>query len=125
MQRRLWPLGVFVAAFLGGSICAALAARVLLEAHLRQDSMLYQYLSRELAQGDVTTRLSTIEAAQRGELDDVIRLNCIHLKRGIAQLSIVREGAREQGGYEELADRAGAVIDALEAQGKCGMPPAG
>lgn len=120
MKRWLWPLSIFAAAMLGGSICAEVAVRALLETQSPRDSALLTYLASTLAKGDIETRLSTIEAAQRGDVAAVVRLNCVFLKAGVVRLSIIADGAPDRRHYEDFIDRARARATELEKQGKCG-----
>jgi len=74
-------------------------------------------------EGDAKARLWEIEAAQRGSLDGIVRLNCGFLRTRIRNLDPAHFGDRAAE-VEQFIERAGKKVSELEKAGRCAGTPA-
>ena len=120
-----WLLaGVLAVIAFGAGLAGALYFAGRLEADIWQDAVVAA--SRDApwyqAETDAQFRLANIEAAQHGDTERIIRMNCLLLRTGLPSVRADRFSPARAPDVEAFLERARAAVSNLENQGLCVNP---
>ena len=126
MKSLLLPAIVALSAFFAG-LAAAFYVAHQFEAHAWHDAMVAASQEEPWfrAETDSQIRLSNIEAAQRGDTQKIIHINCLLLKIGLPAIRPERFGSARATEVKAFQDHARSTIADLEKQGLCNFGSSG
>ena len=121
-MKHLLPYVSFaVSAFVAGLICALFVAESLKENVWRETLSSFNSWKFD-QQNAAALDLHNIEAAERGDVDTVIRANCYMLRSTLRGLDAEAFGAARQPEVRDFLEKARATVARLESQGLCSFP---